>query len=488
MAVRNELAARCPPISADKIQEMATLASAFGGANGLQVLRPTGTEVAPVSLRPMPFPRAVYTQVWSMMPDFNELVHKVSLDADFLNEQLQPVAKTDEFQRRLLEIYNVCREEGVAQPLTLGVHRSDYMLHDAGDGSALAPKQVEINTVAASFAGLSQRVTALHKMLLGRLPLEGLKAEDCPENTPISGIAAGIAEAVSLYKQTVPIEEEAAQDVVRTVACLFVVQPNEQNVFDQRHLEFELWGTHKVPVVRATLAQIHAGAQLDEKSRLLHFQGMEIGVIYFRAGYAPPDFTCDDDWAARLRMERSAAVKCPSAAYQCVGAKKIQQVLAHPGMVEKYLSPEASRRVRASFAGLYGLGDGSKEAADAKRRAIASPSEFVLKPQREGGGNNHYDTEMVDMLKSYDDEQLQAFILMDIIKAPPAPAVFMRQNQAVETEATTELGVYGVCIASNETILVSKAVGHLLRSKMASSKETGVAAGFGVLDSPVLYD
>ncbi len=33
-----------------------------------------------------------------MMTDFNELVHKVSLDADFLNQHLQPVAKTDEFQ------------------------------------------------------------------------------------------------------------------------------------------------------------------------------------------------------------------------------------------------------------------------------------------------------------------------------------------------------------------------------------------------------
>ena len=27
-----------------------------------------------------------------------------------------------------------------------------------------------------------------------------------------------------------------------------------------------------------------------------------------------------------------------------------------------------------------------------------------------------------------------------------------------------------------------------IRSKMASSKETGVAAGFGVIDSPYLYD
>ena len=39
----------------------------------------------------------------------------------------------------------------------------------------------------------------------------------------------------------------------RRVGCLFLVQPNEGNAFDQFHLEFELWGKHEVPVVRATL-------------------------------------------------------------------------------------------------------------------------------------------------------------------------------------------------------------------------------------------
>ena len=63
----------------------------------------------------MPFPRAVYSNVFEIMPDFNELVHKVSLDSEFLNEHLQPAAKTDEFQRRLLDIYNSCCKEGIAQ-------------------------------------------------------------------------------------------------------------------------------------------------------------------------------------------------------------------------------------------------------------------------------------------------------------------------------------------------------------------------------------
>lgn len=36
-------------------------------------------------------------------------------------------------------------------------------------------------------------------------------------------------------------------------------------------------------------------------------------------------------------MERSQASSCPSLAYQLVGTKKMQQVLARKGMVERYM-------------------------------------------------------------------------------------------------------------------------------------------------------
>ena len=43
------------------------------------------------------------------------------------------------------------------------------------------------------------------------------------------------------------------------------------------------------------------------------------------------------EWTARAKVERSFAVKCPSIAYHLVGAKKVQQELAAPGQVEKFL-------------------------------------------------------------------------------------------------------------------------------------------------------
>ena len=55
-------------------------------------------------------------------------------------------------------------------------------------------------------------------------------------------------------------------------------------------------------------------------------------------------------------MERSAAIKCPNVQYHLSGTKKVQQVLAQPGMVEKFLpeaSTEAVNNIRQTFAGQY---------------------------------------------------------------------------------------------------------------------------------------
>ena len=41
------------------------------------------------------------------------------------------------------------------------------------------------------------------------------------------------------------------------------------------------------------------------------------------------------EWRARLLMEQSSAVKCPSISYHLVGTKKIQQELAKPDVLER---------------------------------------------------------------------------------------------------------------------------------------------------------
>ena len=62
------------------------------------------------------------------------------------------------------------------------------------------------------------------------------------------------------------------------------------------------------------------------------------------------------DWQTRLLLERSKAIKCPSAGYHLAGTKKVQQVLAKPGVLERFLTdPEAIRSIRNTFASQYSL-------------------------------------------------------------------------------------------------------------------------------------
>ena len=68
------------------------------------------------------------------------------------------------------------------------------------------------------------------------------------------------------------------------------------------------------------------------------------------------DLSIFEEWDARLLMERSKAIKCPTVSYQLAGSKKVQQELCRDGAVEKYFTDaETVRRIRSTFANQYSL-------------------------------------------------------------------------------------------------------------------------------------
>ena len=93
----------------------------------------------------------------------------------------------------------------------------------------------------------------------------------------------------------------------------------------------------------------------------------------------------------------------------------IQAALTEPGVLEKFLSPPVSSLVRKCFAKQYNLGllfDNQvtseeslpsllEEMNDMMSEAISDGSKWVLKPQREGGGNNLYGKELSTFLATH---------------------------------------------------------------------------------------
>ncbi|CAI5496888.1 unnamed protein product [Closterium sp. Naga37s-1] len=203
------------------------------------------------------------------------------------------------------------------------------------------------------------------------------------------------------------------------------------------------------------------------------------------------------------RNQRESAVKCPTIANHLARAKKVQQQLARPGVLERFVSDEASlQAMRQCFAGLWsleeegGAAEGGGDDGAARNaiiaKAIQEPSEFVLKPQREGGGNNIYDEEITRKLTELTEageagrQELAAFILMQRLFPPVHRSVLIRRCQHSWNDTLSELGVYGTYLRNGDRVVINAAAGHLLRTKTATSNEGGVASGFAVLDSPYL--
>jgi len=541
---------------------------------------------APLTLFPSMFPTKLYAQIRCLTPLFNILYDRLARHPRLLRRLLggsSSSSASDPFVGRLLELVTSISKSKTPytkQRLTLAINRSDYMMHgekeqtDVGvldaDGHRLRPLQVEFNTISAGAGSLSNQVTGMHRFLIDRYVPELVAVNmseppklHLPPNRVVANITGAMAHAHRMFlsQSRIPSSIDIGNRELKPQAViLFVVQPYEANMADQRLLEYELWETHRIPVVRMTLAQVYAQSKLDPGTGLLwlncNTSSSSINapqhvasVIYFRAGYTPRDFSSQDgaEWIALERLERSVAIKCPSIAYHLAGSKKIQQLMAsNPQLLEKLLpdnigeevkqaeckgedgdgyvgdvldlSPERMSCYRAAirsvFAGLW-QPDSTSIAA-----ALASPQEFVLKPQREGGGNNLWGAEMTHALSSMPPEQLNEWILMERIRPcarRPSPALKFGQVMKVEN-ALSEIGMKGAVISEMEdengsdddgdddddshlsldellaihpsrplTFHHNAYIGYLLRTKDASTNEGTLMSGISAVDSVVLY-
>ena len=435
------------------LTKLTSFANSFAAVHGLQVetkqqqssssstssSSSSSYQCAPISLLPNVFPLKSFQQAKTVAPAFNLLVDQISRNGKFLNDTLaggddhddgnndgnnnknesSSVVSKDEYTKKILELYNDIyhskNKKGVhddddvgAKPNfahladRLGIQRSDYMLNpsssspsssSSSSSSSFELKQVELNTIAASFGGLATNVAKLHSILTNRFRHElkdwidsntkkvmgsdyiaATTADDEGENDGVNGIGVPHNHALEKLPFAMKLAHEryierfcstnndtkdSAANVKVPLAILFVVQDGETNTVDQRMLEFELWDKHNIPVVRMSLTKAHSHLKLDTESGSLYVlrddndnnddnvstAEYEVSLVYFRAGYAPtdyPDGYNGIEWMARETIERSKATKCPSLGYHLAGTKKVQQQLARPGVLEELYSLPSS--------------------------------------------------------------------------------------------------------------------------------------------------
>ncbi|KAJ7978025.1 Glutathione synthetase [Quillaja saponaria] len=337
---------------------------------------------APFALLPTPFPESHWKQACELAPLFNELVDRVSLYGKFLQDSLSRTKKVDLLTSGLLDIHSKMLHINKKEEIRLGLHRSDYML----DEQTKSLLQIELNTISSSFAGLSCLVTELHMFLLTHYgELLGLDSKRIPGNT------AGIKYVEALAKAW--------------------HECDNPSYFPQ------LYNTHLVATIQKTLAEIDRDGKLLPDGTL-SVDGQAVAVIYFRAGYTPIDYPSESEWRARLLMEQSSSVKCPSISYHLAGTKKIQQELAKPNLLERFLdNKDDIAKLWKCFAGF---------------------------PRREGGGNNIYGMrETLIRLQKEGNEEDAAYILMQRIFPTVNSTVLMREGCCRKDQAISDLVIFG---------------------------------------------
>lgn len=542
--------------------------------------RPVG-----VSVFPTPFPRTHFHRALELQTIYNELYCAIAEDEEWISETIKDLIPVEPLVAILWEIYQEVRRDirnGVdINNVSAGIFRSDYMLSLGTQGrrtrtsggdengnqnqgvlllSETRLKQVEFNTFSCAGGAHAKRVVDMHRYLARRgdySDLHGdsdnrsndspinITAESLPRSDNVEALASCLRTAHAVYGAP----KGSAAD---KTAVLFVVQPHNYNIADERPIEYALWNPTDgkdddngvIPTYRVEFGHdVLHDTILTESRELLFHPGprrkknqkpVEISVIYMRAGYEAGEYSpAAGGREARLRLEKSRCIKCPSLLTHIATFKRVQQALTAPGALERFLPPEKVEVIRDTFVPIYPL-DNESEAGRYARSLVESyycsststestsdtndgsgdetchreeiaPRNFnyVLKPSREGGGHNVFGNAIPEFLASIPESEWSSYILMERIRAPPVTNVLISPDQRIRMgEVVSELGVFGACLwrssssGSSSTsapdggceMLQNAVAGWSFKTKSASTDEMSVVKGYGCFDTPCLVD
>ncbi|MCJ1441382.1 MAG: hypothetical protein MMC23_001868 [Stictis urceolatum] len=457
--------------------------------------RPVGATVFP-----SPFPRSCFDEARALATIYNDLYAKVASSEAWLEQALSPLLGIPSIASKLWTIHQQAKQEGIVQPLSLGIFRSDYMLQEGKDASPKPQlKQVEFNSFSCAGIAHSSRMSRLHQHICrtGRYSSfgRGILPGALPANDNVSSICKALARAHSQYGP--PKSSQCSRTCI-----LMLVQPNNINIADERPFEYALWDCN-TPCYRVMFgADFLACTSITETRELLYYPSqsdrtysIEVSVAYLRAGYDGEEFT-DDGMACRLRIECSWAIKCPNILGHLATLKLVQERLASENELERFLPENEAERIRKTFMPMYRLDKYTdKWVSGSAARGGTNISNFVLKPSLEGGGHNVYGNDIPDFVHSIESNHRDQYVIMDMIRPPWIVNVLVSPQELYEGEVESELGIAGACLWRQDLkgkgvvdILSNEEVGFTLKTKAKGVNEMSVVKGYGCFDSPLLVN
>jgi glutathione synthetase len=264
----------------------------------------------------------------------------------------------------------------------------------------------------------------------------------------------------------------------------FINEAEVQVVSDIRILVDTLGGMG-IQTISLTFEDINFRVSYDEETGvlILNETGQEIAVAYLRTGYMPANYP-GNSIQGRVILEKSAAIKCPSIDLQLCTIKKVEEALASDSIWAETFGDDLSE-IKPIFKGMWGF-----ENIEAVRDVIddckANPQNYVLKTQREGGGNNYFGSAILPFLE--DEAELWQYSLMKRVFPQSFQATLVKGGDTWTGEAISELGIFGEILCDKDgTVLVNEEIGCMMRTKPVSNDEGGVCAGYAYVDTPYRF-
>ncbi|MBV7315371.1 glutathione synthase [Shewanella sp. NIFS-20-20] len=430
------------------------------------------------------------------------LIDNLSRQDHILDAAISPIVAHDPLFAALLEMHRQLYQSTTPPPrVPLLILRSDF-LDDSDFGTTL----VEANSIAAGMGPFGQLTHQLHQHLQQRpaAPELGLTSS-LVENPAIERLATAIAAATMNIKQAFN-----DQDPPR---FLMVVQPDEDNVFDQFLLEQALQ-QRGIDTLRRTFSELQGQLSTGPQQRLMLAGVGSLDTVYLRSGYQYDDYSSPsssaDLMAIRVFIERHRVAVSATVSQQLASSKRMQMLLSQlpaSALTQFGLSQDQAAMVKPLLGEIIAV----NEQSIAKVKADPSAT-WVLKDQREGGGHCLFDTDIITKLAQLSSEEYPAWLLMRRLHPRPAnaPAYIVRHGKLeVIDDLVAEIGIFNVwydgqpcplepapplntpditdSMPANQAPRRPNAhpsfAGYLVRSKSAQTTEAGVHSGRGVLDS-----
>ncbi|GAA4649349.1 glutathione synthase [Kistimonas scapharcae] len=421
----------------------------------------------------------------AIVPLMGKLIHGVSEDHEFLREAISPLCNADPFFASLLALHQAIHHGPIpAERIPMLLMRTDFM-----DDAERGPQLIEFNGIAAGMGPFGQRAHELHHYLGYQWPSvfqhwsEDASQELVP-NHCIEHLAKGIAGAAKTVRAQ---SGETGQPLF-----IMVVQPDEDNVYDQHLLE-EAIQQEGVKTVRRTFRQLYDQLSSGENQRLLLNGLGGVDAIYLRAGYQYCDYVAHDVDEARC-CEALGKTRVMIEQHRVTINATVSQQLATSKRVQMLLSSMTIEQLTA-----FGLTDDEAtrikpflgEMRPVDHEAIArfkheNPHDWVLKNQGEGGGHCVFNDAILPKLKSLKAEDYSAWSLMRRLhpRHRSQPALVVRRGEATTVDdLISEIGMFTLHLNGHSLTSEMGYAGYLIRSKPSSVTEGGVHSGQGAVDS-----